>query len=232
MKRLFDIVFSILGLIISFPVLLICAILIKLNSKGPVFFRQERTGKDGVPFKIFKFRTMVQNADAKGPKVTSKNDSRVTSIGSILRWSKLDELPQLINVLIGDMSFVGPRPEVPRVVEYYTEEQKRVLSVKPGIIGANQILARNESDLYPDGIEDTESYYIKHILPEKLKVDLEYVEKSSLSYDIKLLFVGILTTILGAAQARVFLEAKIPAFLLPIDMVLIAYRVRVFAGVL
>jgi len=221
MKRLFDIIFSLIGLIISFPVLLICAVLIKLNSRGPVFFKQKRVGKGGKPFPIFKFRTMVQDADSKGPKITPRNDNRITSIGSILRWSKLDELPQLINVLIGDMSFVGPRPEVPHVVEYYTEEQKKVLSVKPGIIGANQILARNESDLYPEGIEDTESYYIKHILPEKLKVDMDYVEKSSFKYDIKLLIVGIITTILGAAQARVFLEAKIPAFLLPIDLVLV-----------
>jgi len=221
MKRLFDIVFSLVGLIISFPIFLICAILIKLNSKGAMFFKQERVGKGGKLFKIFKFRTMVHNAESKGPKITSKNDSRVTSVGSVLRWSKLDELPQLINVLIGNMSFVGPRPEVPRVVKFYTEEQRQVLSVKPGIIGANQILARNESDLYPEGIEDTESYYIKHILPEKLKVDLDYVRKSSFKYDIKLLLIGIITTILGAAQARVFLEAKIPAFLLPIDLVLV-----------
>ena len=221
MKRLFDFIFSVVGLIISAPILMICAMLIKLSSKGPVFFRQERAGKENKFFKIFKFRTMVQNAEAKGPKITPKNDSRITPIGGILRWLKLDELPQLINVLIGDMSFVGPRPEVPHVVAYYTEEQREVLSVKPGIIGANQILARNESDLYPEGIEDTESYYIKHILPEKLKVDLDYVKKSSLRYDVKLLFTGIVITILGAAQARVFLEAKIPAFLLPIDMVLI-----------
>ena len=221
MKRLSDIIFAVVGLIISFPIFLLCAVLIKLNSKGPVFFKQERVGKQGKLFNIFKFRTMIQNADSKGSKITSKNDSRITSVGNILRWSKLDELPQLINVLTGDMSFVGPRPEVPNVVKYYTTEQRMVLSVKPGIIGANQILARNESDLYPEGIEDTESYYIKHILPEKLIVDLEYVEKSSFRYDLKLLFVGIVTTILGAAQARVFLEAKIPAFLLPIDMILV-----------
>jgi len=221
MKRLFDVVFSLAGLFLFSPIFLICAILIKLNSRGPVFFRQQRIGKGGKPFYIFKFRTMVSDAESKGPKITSKHDSRITSIGSILRWSKLDELPQLINVFIGNMSFVGPRPEIPQIVEHYTRQQRKVLSVKPGIIGANQILARNESDLYPEGIEDTEAYYIKHILPEKLKVDLDYVERSSFRYDMKLLIIGVITTILGAAQARVFLEAKIPAFLLPIDMVLV-----------
>lgn len=221
MKRLFDIVCSVVGLIMTAPFFLICAILIKLDSRGSVFFRQVRVGKGGKPFKIFKFRTMVRNAESAGPKITGNNDSRVTSVGSVLRWSKLDELPQLINVLVGNMSFVGPRPEVPEVVNYYTEAQRHVLSVKPGIIGANQILARNESDLYPEGVEDTETYYIKHILPEKLKIDLDYVKKSSFRYDLNLLFVGIVTTILGAAQARIFLEAKIPAFLLPIDMVLV-----------
>jgi len=220
-KRLFDIVFSLVGLISTSPILLICAIIIKFNSKGPIFFLQERVGKDEKLFKIIKFRTMIVNNESGGSKITSKNSSRLTSIGNILRWSKLDELPQLINILIGDMSFVGPRPEVPHVVEYYTEEQKQVLSVRPGIIGANQILARNESDLYPEGIEDTESYYIKHVLPEKLKVDLDYVKKNSFRYDMKLILIGIITTILGAAQARVFIEAKIPAFLLPIDMVLV-----------
>ncbi len=221
MKRLFDVIFAVLGLIVSFPIFLACAVLIKINSKGPIFFKQERVGKGGKLFKIFKFRTMVKKADSVGPKITSKDDSRITSIGNVLRWSKLDELPQLINVFIGDMSFVGPRPEVPHIVKYYTEEQRQVLSVKPGIIGANQILARNESDLYPEGIEDTEAYYIKHILPEKLKVDLDYVKNASFRYDTKLLVTGVITTILGAAQARVFLEAKIPAFLLPIDLILV-----------
>ncbi len=220
-KRLFDVALAGIGLVLASPILLVCAILIKLDSRGPVFFRQERIGKGGKPFRIFKFRTMVTNAEAKGPKITSKNDSRITAIGGILRWSKLDELPQLINVLIGDMSFVGPRPEVPAIVKYYTEEQRQVLSVKPGIIGANQILARNESDLYPDGIEDTETYYIKHILPNKLAVDLDYVKHNSFRYDIKLLLHGIIVTFLGAAQARVFTEAKIPAFILPADMILI-----------
>ncbi|MDZ7264815.1 MAG: polysaccharide biosynthesis protein [candidate division KSB1 bacterium] len=220
-KRLFDVTLAAIGLVLTLPILLLCAIIIKLTSKGPVFFRQERIGKGGKSFHILKFRTMVSDAENRGPKITAKNDSRITPIGGILRWTKLDELPQLINVLIGDMSFVGPRPEVPAIVKYYTEEQRQVLSVKPGIIGANQILARNESDLYPDGIEDTETYYIKHILPEKLTVDLDYVKQSSFRYDIKLLLHGIITTVLGAAQARVFTEAKIPAFLLPADMILI-----------
>ena len=221
MKRLFDIIFSIIGLILIFPVLLVCAILIKLNSKGPIFFKQIRIGRGGKPFKILKFRTMIRNAESTGPKITTKNDDRITSIGNILRWLKIDEIPQLINVLVGDMSFVGPRPEVPEIVKFYTEKQREVLKVKPGIIGANQILARNETDLYPDGIEDTEAYYIKHILPEKINIDLHYVKKSSFLYDMKLLLGGIIQIIIGAAQAHVFKEAKIPAFLLPIDMILI-----------
>jgi len=223
MKRLFDIIFSLAGIIIAFPILLICAILIKLSSKGAVFFRQQRIGKGGKTFKIYKFRTMLSNAESAGPKITAKNDTRITPVGNILRWSKLDELPQLINVLIGNMSLVGPRPEVPEIVKYYTEDQKKVLSVKPGIIGANQILARNESDLYPPGIEDTESYYIKHILPEKLNVDLDYVKKSSFWYDMKILLWGISVTIIGSVQAHIFMEAKIPALiLLPFDMILIS----------
>lgn len=220
-KRLFDVTFAAMGLVLTLPFFLLCAIFIKLTSRGPVFFRQERIGKDGKPFRIRKFRTMVAGAEAKGPQITARDDVRITPIGGILRWTKLDELPQLINVLVGEMSFVGPRPEVPAIVKFYSDEQRQVLSVKPGIIGANQILARNESDLYPDGVTDTEAYYIKHILPGKLIVDLDYVQKSSFRYDLKLLFSGIITTILGAAQARIFTEAKIPAFLLPVDMVLI-----------
>ena len=220
-KRSFDLVFSLVGLIIVSPILLLIAVLIKLTSKGPIFFKQERIGKGGKPFSIFKFRTMVSNAESEGPKITAKNDSRITSIGSILRWAKLDELPQLINVLMGNMSVVGPRPEVPNMVDYYTDEQKQVLSVKPGIIGANQILARNESDMYPEGIEDTEIYYVKHILPEKLKIDLDYVKKSSFRYDMKILLCGVSATIFGSVQARIFMDGKIPMFLIPIDLILI-----------
>ena len=221
MKRLFDIIFSLIGLILVFPILLVCAILIKLNSKGSIFFKQTRIGQGEKPFKILKFRTMVTNAESVGPKITTKNDNRITPIGNMLRWLKFDEIPQLINVFAGDMSFVGPRPEVPEIVKLYTEKQKEVLKVKPGIIGANQILARNESDLYPDGIENAEAYYIKHILPEKLNIDLDYVKKSSFSYDMKLLLGGIIQTIIGAAQAHVFKEAKVPALLFPIDLIFI-----------
>jgi len=223
LKRVFDFVFAFFALLIASPVLLICGILIKLNSKGPVFFKQIRVGLDGQLFKIYKFRTMVNRSDQKGSQVTARNDSRITSIGHILRWTKLDELPQLINVLKGEMSLVGPRPEVPSIVNYYTETQKQVLSVTPGIVGVNQILRRNESDEYPDGIEDTEGYYIKHILPEKLKYDLEYVKKHSFLYDLKLLLGGILATLIGAPQARIFIESKLPAFLVPIDVMLIIF---------
>ena len=202
-KRSFDIVLAAVGLALLGPLFALAAILIKLDSKGPVFFRQERIGKDGRPFRIFKFRTMVDNAYALGPRLTQKRDPRVTPVGLILRWTKLDELPQLLNVLAGDMSFVGPRPEDPYFVRLYTAAQREVLRVRPGVVGPSQILGRDELELYPEGV-DTEQYYIHHILPQKLETDLAYVRRARLCYDLTLLGHGLAVTILGTIKPKYF----------------------------
>jgi lipopolysaccharide/colanic/teichoic acid biosynthesis glycosyltransferase/nucleoside-diphosphate-sugar epimerase len=202
-KRGFDAILAAVGLVLAAPLLAVIAVLIKLDSRGPVFFRQERIGKDERPFRIFKFRTMVDNAYNLGPRLTQKRDPRVTRVGLLLRWTKLDELPQLLNVLAGDMSFVGPRPEDPHFVRLYTPAQRRVLRVRPGVVGPSQILGRDELDLYPEGV-DTEQYYIQHILPQKLQTDLEYVRRARLWYDLKLLAHGLAVTVLGTIKPKYF----------------------------
>jgi lipopolysaccharide/colanic/teichoic acid biosynthesis glycosyltransferase/nucleoside-diphosphate-sugar epimerase len=202
-KRVVDTVLAALGLIILAPLLGVIALLIKLDSAGPVFFRQERVGKDGRRFRIFKFRTMVDNAYRLGPRLTQKRDPRVTRVGLVLRWLKLDELPQLINVVSGAMSLVGPRPEDPHFVSLYTPEQREVLRVRPGVVGPSQILGRDELALYPEGV-DTEQYYIRHILPQKLQTDLGYVRRARLWYDLTLLGHGLAVTILGSIKPMYF----------------------------
>ena len=187
MKRLFDIVASGLGLIVLSPLFLILAIWIKLDSKGPVFYRQVRVGYKNKDFRIFKFRSMRVGAD-KGSLVTiGGRDPRVTKSGYWIRKFKLDELPQLINVLIGDMSLVGPRPEVRHYVDYWTQEQMHVLDVRPGITDPASIKFRNENELM-EKAEDPEKYYIEVIMQEKIKLYLEYVEKHSFFYDLGLIF--------------------------------------------
>ena len=201
-KRLCDVILAGLGLILASPVLLLIAVLVKLDSRGPVFFRQTRIGKDERPFKILKFRTMVDNAYALGPKLTQKHDPRITPIGQVLRWIKADELPQLINVLKGEMSLVGPRPEDPHFVRLYTSEERAVLSVRPGIVGPSQILGRDELEKYPEGVLETERFYVEHILPEKLATDLAYVRSYGLWGDLKLLATGLGVTLFGALKLR------------------------------
>lgn len=187
MKRLFDIVASGLGLIVLSPLFLILAIWIKLDSKGPVFYRQVRAGYKNKDFRIFKFRSMRVGAD-KGSLVTiGGRDPRVTKSGYWIRKFKLDELPQLINVFIGDMSLVGPRPEVRHYVDYWTPEQMHVLDVRPGITDPASIKFRNENELM-EKAEDPEKYYIEVIMQEKIKLYLEYVEKHSFWYDVGLIF--------------------------------------------
>jgi lipopolysaccharide/colanic/teichoic acid biosynthesis glycosyltransferase/nucleoside-diphosphate-sugar epimerase len=200
-KRLCDVVVAAVGLAVTWPVFLVVAALIKLDSSGPVFFRQQRIGKGGVPFRIFKFRTMVDNAYALGPKLTQKRDPRITRVGLLLRWLKLDELPQLLNVLVGEMSLVGPRPEDPHFVALYTPEQRAVLGVRPGLVGPSQIMGRDELDLYPEGV-DTEQYYVQHILPPKLATDLDYVRRASLLHDLRLLVAGVTATVLGSIKLK------------------------------
>ena len=187
MKRLFDILASGLGLIVLSPLFLILAIWIKLDSKGPVFYRQVRVGRNNKDFRIFKFRSMRVGAD-KGSLVTiGGHDPRVTRSGYFIRKFKLDELPQLINVFIGDMSLVGPRPEVRHYVDYWTEDQMHVLDVRPGITDPASIKFRNENELM-EKAEDPEKYYIGVIMQEKIKLYLEYVKKHSFIYDIGLIF--------------------------------------------
>ena len=187
MKRLFDIVASTLGLLILSPVFIIVAIWIKLDSPGPVFYRQTRVGRHNNDFRIFKFRAMRVGSD-KGSLVTiGGRDPRVTRSGYFIRKFKIDELPQLINVFTGDMSLVGPRPEVRHYVNYWTPDQMRVLDVRPGITDPASIRFRNENELL-EKAQDPERYYIDVIMQEKIKLYLEYVEKSSFWYDIKLIF--------------------------------------------
>ena len=186
MKRLFDIVASGFGLIVLSPIFLILAIWIKMDSEGPVFYRQVRVGFKNKDFRIFKFRSMRVGAD-KGSLVTiGGHDPRVTRSGYFIRKFKFDELPQLINVFLGDMSLVGPRPEVRHYVNYWTPEQMHVLDVRPGITDPASIKFRNENELM-EKAEDPEKYYIEVIMQEKIKLYLEYVEKYSFFYDFVLI---------------------------------------------
>lgn len=187
MKRIFDIVASGLGLLAFSPIFIILAIWIKLDSKGPIFYRQVRVGRHNKDFRIFKFRSMRVGSD-KGSLVTiGGRDPRITRSGYFIRKFKFDELPQLINVFVGDMSLVGPRPEVRHYVDYWTEEQMHVLDVRPGITDPASIKFRNENELL-EKAEDPEKYYIDVVMQEKIKLYLEYVEKTSFWYDIKLIF--------------------------------------------
>lgn len=193
-KRIFDIVCSGLGLIILSPFLLFVAIRIKMGSDGPVFFKQIRVGEKGKEFKILKFRTMVVDAEKLGRQITVGNDSRITKIGAFLRKYKIDELPQLINVFKGDMSLVGPRPEVPRYVNMYTEEQRKVLDVKPGITDLASIRYRDENELLGQA-ENPDEFYINTIMPDKLALNVEYINKSNIFLDIYIILKTILKCI-------------------------------------
>ena len=187
-KGLFDFLVSLLGLILLFPIFILIAVLIKLDSRGPVFFRQERIGLKGVPFHIHKFRTMIFTNDRKEPYITIKNDSRITNFGFFLRKFKLDELPQLIDVFLGKMSIVGPRPEIQIFVDKYTDEEKNeIFSLKPGITDNASIEFRSENDLLINS-ENPESVYINKILPIKLNLYREYVRERSFLGDIAIIF--------------------------------------------
>lgn len=190
LKRSVDIVFSLTGLIFLSPVFLIIAIWIKMDSKGPVFYKQIRVGKNGRNFLLYKFRSMMVDADKKGLLTVGEGDSRITKSGKFIRKFKLDELPQLINVLSGDMSIVGPRPEVPKYVALYNEEQQKVLNVRPGISDWASIRFRDENKLLAEA-EDSENFYITEVMPEKLRMNLEYVRKNNLWTDIKIIFMTL-----------------------------------------
>ncbi|MCZ6680329.1 MAG: sugar transferase [Candidatus Poribacteria bacterium] len=174
-KRIFDLFFATVGLIFTFPMFLMIALAIKLDSKGSVFFKHKRVGQHGVPFLMYKFRTMVENAAAIGPAVTYHGDTRITRVGHLLRRSKLDELPQLINIWTGEMSFVGPRPETAKYVKHYTSAQQQVLTAKPGITGPAQIEWRDEASRIR-GVQNVDAFYTQYIMPHKLALDLKYVQ--------------------------------------------------------
>lgn len=191
MKRTFDIAVSAVGLLLSSPFLAMVVVSIKLTSKGPVFFRQERVGKNFVTFHILKFRTMVVDAEKLGGHLTTGKDPRITSIGRFLRKTKLDELPQLINVFKGEMSFVGPRPEVSKYVEMFREDYEELLTVRPGITDPASLKYRYESEVLGDS-ENPEETYVTQILPDKIALAKEYIKSSSFLFDLRLIFKTIL----------------------------------------
>jgi lipopolysaccharide/colanic/teichoic acid biosynthesis glycosyltransferase len=185
-KRIFDIIFSLLGIIFLLPVFLITIILLKLDSEGPVIYKQIRVGLNLKRFELYKFRTMYKNADKNGLLTVGNHDCRITRIGYWLRKYKIDELPQLVNILKGEMSFVGPRPEVLKYVQLYDSAQKRVLTVKPGITDWASIQFINENQLL-GSLEDPETYYINTIIPTKVSQNLKYIDHHNLWIDLKII---------------------------------------------
>ncbi len=197
MKRLFDVVVSAAGLVMTSPLMLAGAMAVKLDSPGPAFYSSERVGRDGRPFRILKLRTM--QARAAGPAVTAGDDPRITAVGRLLRRTKIDELPQLFNVLKGDMSLVGPRPEDPRYVALYTPEQRAVLAMRPGITGPTVLAFIDEEELLRGG--DPESVYVTRVMPQKLAEDLRYVETATFAGDLSILGRTVLA-VFGRAVRR------------------------------
>ena len=196
LKRAMDIVISGGALIVLWPVLFIVALAIKIDDPGPVFYRQVRVGRGGKEFRIFKVRTMVVDADKKGLAITVGKDNRITRMGAFLRKTKLDELAQLLNVFFGDMSFVGPRPEVPKYVNMYTPYQRQVLLVRPGITDYASIAYRNENDMLA-GAEDPEKMYIDVIMPDKIELNMKYLREISPLADLRLIFGTIWAVVKG-----------------------------------
>ena len=191
-KHAFDITLAFLGLFVLSPLFLLVALLIKLDSPGPVFFRQERMGRGFRPFRIYKFRTMVHDASRKGGAITFGADPRITKIGRALRKAKIDEFPQLLNVLRGEMSFVGPRPEVRQYVELFRADYEEILQVLPGITDLASLKYRHEAELLAR-FENPEEEYVRHVLPEKMKLAKEYVKQSSFFFDITVILKTLLT---------------------------------------
>jgi lipopolysaccharide/colanic/teichoic acid biosynthesis glycosyltransferase len=205
LKRAFDLTFTLCASILLLPAALAAAALVRMSSAGPVLYTSERVGQDGKRFTLYKFRTMVSDADRTGPAITHRNDRRVTRIGHFLRKTKFDEFPQVLNVLRGEMSIIGPRPEVPKYVAVYTREQRRVLRVRPGLTSLAQVMYRREEELLPP--EGTETHYIQEILPRKLSLDLYYVGHWSLWLDAQIFVLGVLS----------LLSIEPPAFLWPFE---------------
>ncbi|MGE0267500.1 MAG: sugar transferase [Candidatus Omnitrophota bacterium] len=186
MKRLFDLIFSFFGLVVLAPLLAVVAVIIKLTSEGPILFSQKRVGLYEKIFLIYKFRTMVDKADTKGTSVTTGNDPRITPIGRILRKTKLDELPQLFNVMRGDMSFIGPRPDVPEITAKYTPQMKKIFSVRPGITSVATLHFRQEEEILAK-IKDPDRFYDERVVPLKVALAMEHVERNSFLFDLLIL---------------------------------------------
>ena len=191
MIRFFDFILSLVGLVVLAPIFIVLAIWIKIDSKGPVFYKQVRVGQNGIDFGLFKFRSMVVDADKKGLITVGGRDPRITRSGYFIRKYKLDELPQLINVLLGNMSLVGPRPEVRKYVELYTDEQQKVLSVKPGITDYASIEYMDENEILGKS-NDPEKTYIEEIMPEKIKYNMKYIQNKNVSEYFKVIFLTLL----------------------------------------
>ena len=198
MKRIFDIVVSLVGLILLLPLLVFVAVLIKLDSRGPIFFRQQRIGMAFRPFQILKFRTMIDNAQRRGGLITFAGDTRITRVGGILRKTKIDELPQLINVLRGDMTFVGPRPEVPEFVELFRQDYEEILTVRPGMTDLASLKYRDEAAVLGCSNNPQEEY-LRRVLPDKINLNKEYIRRSSFFFDLTL----ILKTLLKLFEYRI-----------------------------
>lgn len=194
--RVLDCTFSIVGMILLSPLYAVLALLIRLDSRGPVLYRQERIGRNGVPFRLMKFRTMRTGADKKGLLTVGGKDSRITRVGYYLRKFKLDELPQLVNVLRGEMSMVGPRPEVERYVRLYNEDQKKILAVRPGITDLASIVYRNENDLLAAS-SDPEAFYISKVMPAKIELNFKYIRNPSLKEYFLIMIKTITTSVRG-----------------------------------
>ena len=206
-KRWFDATCALGGLVILAPFLFLVALMVRLTSPGPALFRQARTGQFGRPFRIFKFRTMRADAALSGSFLTAKGDPRITAIGKWMRKAKVDELPQLINVLVGDMSLVGPRPEVPVYTANYTERQRRVLCVKPGISGPSANAYIGEEELLARQV-DKEAFYLATVLPAKLEIDLSYCEKIAFAEDLRLIW----TTLMKVIRSVIAVRKALPQF--------------------
>lgn len=190
MKRVFDLFWATVGLCLIWPVFLVIGLLVKVEDRGPIFFRQRRIGRHGHPFRMWKFRTMVVDAEQKGSALTVGRDPRITRVGHWLRDTKVDELPQLINVMLGEMSFVGPRPEVRKYVDLYSEDQRQVLDLRPGITDLASVKYRRESELLAAS-SDPDRTYVEEIMPEKIRINLEYAAQANIWSDVRVILLTL-----------------------------------------
>jgi len=189
-KRVFDLFWATVGLCLIWPVFLVIGLLVKVEDRGPIFFRQRRIGRHGHPFRMWKFRTMVVDAEQKGSALTVGRDPRITRVGHWLRDTKVDELPQLINVMLGEMSFVGPRPEVRKYVDLYSEDQRQVLDLRPGITDLASVKYRRESELLAAS-SDPDRTYVEEIMPEKIRINLEYAAQANIWSDVRVILLTL-----------------------------------------